>query len=510
MRTISKIVLLSAGVILSLTGCQKGNENDGNQASGKFVEFGAIAGAPGTRTEFSGVLTDGWERINWVEGDQLLIWSDNAVNRAGQSGKSAIYDLINIQPNGRESRAKIHRSGEDGLVFLDDENTPYQFWGIYPANAISAAPAAGELSYTIPATQTAGDMNNGVQLAYASIANQQHVDLHFKPAFTAFSFEVAAAVPMKINGFTMTSVERKNGANTFGPSVLSGSVAAKVEEGADAWTYTVPAAGEGNTSISTTFATPFDLAFENEGDTKTNEAKFVLFAVPADITSLTLLFDVTVDGKAETRKVSISYAKDGEGFAKGDPVSFAGRKKHNIKNLVLPASVNHDVVLDFQVMPWVDSEGTVTYGPDAIANAVALEYASGAQRMTGGSRRQNNWFANATDPIVAYFSVFAPEGGSWKIKVSGATDKLTVTASQLPLAGQTTAPTVSSATVDGVLELSGPIGSRVEFKVARANDATASDEIQLNFYAVLDGREISINSEVTRLNALTITGNVGQ
>jgi hypothetical protein len=497
MRTISKIVLLSAGVILSLTGCQKGNENDGNQASGKFVEFGAIAGAPGTRTEFSGVLTDGWERINWVEGDQLLIWSDNAVNRAGQSGKSAIYDLINIQPNGKESRAKIHRSGEDGLVFLDDENTPYQFWGIYPANAISAAPAAGELSYTIPATQTAGDMNNGVQLAYASIAKQQHVDLHFKPAFTAFSFEVAAAVPMKINGFTMTSVERKNGANTFGPSVLSGTVAAKVEEGADAWTYTVPAAGEGNTSISTTFATPFDLAFENEGDTKTNEAKFVLFAVPADITSLTLLFDVTVDGKAETRKVSISYAKDGEGFAKGDPVSFAGRKKHNIKNLVLPASVNHDVVLDFQVMPWNDSEDEVTYGPDDIVNAVALEYASGAGRTTGGGRRRNNWFLDETNPIIAYFSVFTPEEATWKIKVSGATDKFTVTGLS------------DGSTTDGT-EITGPVGGRALFKIDRVGTVTESDEIYLNFYVVTsDDREISINSEITRGNALTISGKVG-
>ena len=58
MKSISKIVLLSAGLLLSLTGCQKGNENDGT--SGKFVQFGAIAGAPGTRTEFSGVLTDGW------------------------------------------------------------------------------------------------------------------------------------------------------------------------------------------------------------------------------------------------------------------------------------------------------------------------------------------------------------------------------------------------------------------------------------------------------------------
>ncbi|MBO6030894.1 MAG: fimbrillin family protein [Prevotella sp.] len=508
MKSISKIILLGAGILLSLTGCQKENENGGSQGSGKPVQFGAIAGAPGTRTEFSGVVTDGWERINWKERDQVLIWSDNAINRLERPGKSAVYDIINISAQGKESHASIERAGEDGLVFLD-EPSAYQFWGIYPASAVSSAPTAGELSYSIPATQTAGDMDNGVLLAYASVPGEQHVDLRFNPAFTAFSFTVAANVSMQINGLTMTSVERKNGANTFGPSVLSGTVAAKVEEGE--WKCTVPAASESNTSISTTFTDPLVLTLP-EGATKTNEVTFVLFAVPADITSLTMVFNVTVDGKAETRKVTISYAKDDPNgaYAKGDPVSFAGRKKHNIKGLVLPESVNHDVVLDFQVMPWVDSEGTITYGPDAIANAVALEYASGAFRMTGGSRRQNNWFANATDPIVAYFSVFAPEGGSWKIKVSGATDKLTVTASQLPLAGQTTAPTVSSATVDGVLELSGPIGSRVEFKVARANDATASDEIQLNFYAVLDGREISINSEVTRLNALTITGNVGQ
>lgn len=507
MKSINKIILLGAGILLTLTGCQKGNENGGSQGGGKPVQFGAIAGAPGTRTEFSGAVTDGWERINWKDGDQVLIWSDHAVNRLDRPGKSAVYDIIDIKPQGKESHARIERAGEDGLVFLD-EPSEYQFWGVYPASAVSSVPTAGELSYGIDATQTAGDMNNGVLLAYASVPGEQHVDLRFNPAFTAFSFTVAANVSMQINGLTMTSVERKNGENTFGPSVLSGSVAAKVEEGADAWTYTVPAASESNTSISTTFDDPLVLTLP-EGATKTNEVTFVLFAVPADITSLTMVFNVTVDGKAETRKVTISYAKDDPNgaYAKGDPVSFAGMKKHNIKGLVLPASVNHDVVLDFQVMPWNDSEDEVTYGPDAIANAVALEYASG-NANSGGTRRTSNYFADASKPIVAYFSVFAPENGTWKIKVSGATDNLTVTASQLPLAGQTTAPTVSSATVDGVLELSGPIGSRVEFKVARAAGATASDEIQLNFYAVLDGREMSINSEVTRANALTITGAV--
>ena len=505
MKSISKIILLGAGILLSLTGCQKENENGGSQGSGKPVQFGAIAGAPGTRTEFSGVVTDGWERINWKERDQVLIWSDNAINRLERPGKSAVYDIINISAQGKESHASIERAGEDGLVFLD-EPSAYQFWGIYPASAVSSAPTAGELSYSIPATQTAGDMDNGVLLAYASVPGEQHVDLRFNPAFTAFSFTVAANVSMQINGLTMTSVERKNGANTFGPSVLSGTVAAKVEEGE--WKCTVPAASESNTSISTTFTDPLVLT-KAEGATKTNEVTFVLFAVPADITSLTMVFNVNVNGNPETRKVTISYAKDDPNgaYAKGDPVSFAGKKKHNIKGLVLPESVNHDVVLDFQVMPWVDSENEVTYGPDAIVNAVALEYASGAGRTTGGARRQNNWFLDATHPIIAYFSVFTPNnetattpnGAKWKIKVSGATDKFTVTSL-----------TAGSTTSDDGTEITGTISGRVVFKIDRVGTVTESDEIYLNFYVVTsDGREISINSEITRKNALTITGKVG-
>ena len=498
MRNISKTILLFAGILLTLAGCQKGSETNG---SGREVKFKAVSGVPGTRTEFAGAegVIDGWERINWKDNDKILIWSDNAENRDGREGKSAIYNVINPQVSGKESKAGINRAGEDGLVFLTEESS-YQFWGIYPYNAYKTLPTAGEVSFDIFSSQTADDMSNAVMLAYASIPSEQDVNLVFNPAFTAFSFTVAAEVAMSITGFSMTSVERTNGENTFGPSTLCGTVAAKVEGGE--WKYTVPAASEPNTVLSTTFSTPIALTKE-EGAAKTNEVTFVLFAVPADITSLTLQFNVTVNGNAETRKLTVSYAKDDTNgkFAKGDPVSYAGLRKHNIKGIVLPASVSHDIVLDFQVMPWVDSEGNVTYGPDDIVNAVALEYASGAAIKTGGSRRRQNNFDNATDPIIAYFSVFTPENASWKIKVSGATDKFTVTG-----------PTGSTVSADGT-EISGPVNGRVVFKIDRAEGATvtASDQIQLNFYVVTeDGREISINSEITRRNELTISGKVGQ
>ena len=177
-------------------------------------------------------------------------------------------------------------------------------------------------------------------------------------------------------------------------------------------------------------------------------------------------------------------------------------KYYNFKIEVVDKSIN----LTLQVIPWDDWKGTVTYGTGTIATANALEYTSGAAVTTGGGRRRNNYFANATDPIVGYFSVYAPSDGQWKIKVTGDTGLLTVTSPQA----------AKSETVDGTLEISGPIvdenGStgRVYFNIARGS-ATASNSVQLNFYVVTkDGREISINSEVTRRNALTITGQVAE
>lgn len=498
MKNYSHFAIIGIGILLSIAGCQKGTDYSDDTDSQRLVQFGAQAGAPSVRTEYSGVVVDGWERINWTEGDQILVWSDNAINRDNRPGKSAVYDILNIREQGKESHASMNRSGEDGLVFLKTPSD-YKFWGMYPSNAYKTMPTAGEVSFDIPATQTSSDMTKAVQLAYASIPEEQHVDLHFKPAYTAFSFTVAAAVDMQINGFTMTSIARENGGKTFGPSVMNGTVAAKVE--GSEWKYTVPEVAEGNTSISTSFSTPLELT-KAVGAEKTNEVTFMLFAAPADITSLTMQFNVTVNGKAETRKLSVSYAKDGNTsdgttYVKGDPITFKALKKHNIKGIVLPASVNHDIVLDFQVMPWEDSEDEVTYGPDDIVNAVALEYASGAGRTTGGARRRNNWFLDETNPIIAYFSVFTPNGATWKIKVSGATDKFTVTGLS---EGSTTSGT----------EITGPVNGRVLFKIDRVGNVTESDEIYLNFYVVTsDGREISINSEITRRNTLTISGKVG-
>ena len=54
MRSIAKTILLSAGILLSLTGCQKGT----TVGSGKDVKFKASANNLETRTAFGDVITE--------------------------------------------------------------------------------------------------------------------------------------------------------------------------------------------------------------------------------------------------------------------------------------------------------------------------------------------------------------------------------------------------------------------------------------------------------------------
>lgn len=510
MRNTVKAFLLAAGVLLSLTGCQKGSFGK----VGQEVRFGAVTGQPETRTSYSNSNeseTTGWERIDWKQGDIFRVYSSVAAKLNGNHYSD--YYVNGRTSNGKISEASIENNEAGGLVWGEGTN---DFYALYPYNAFEVTEvtdAPGRVSAAkaeIPATQALTkaedgeyypDMNKAYMLAVASAKAKSTVELNFYPYFTAFEFEVCADKNMKIKGFKMSSSDK---GDDFAATPLSGEFTATPAE--TKWTVDdAPEISDENRSVTATFKSPIELKLD-DGATKTNTVHFTVFAAPRDLTSITLEFTVEVDGVEETRSLFVSYAKDGttsEGtaYAKGDPVTFIALKKHNIKGIVLPASVNHDIVLDFQVMPWEDRDGNMTYGPDAIANAVALEFASGAAVTSGSSRRQNNNFANATDPIHAYFSVFAPQNGTWKITATGATDKL--------LLATWSATAIGTPTT----ELTGNVGSRVDFLIVRKEGATvsATDQIQINFSVVTaGGQEININSEVTRASALTITGKIGQ
>ena len=147
MKSILRMTLLSAGIVLSLAACQKGTTP--GHLNGKAVQFSAKSGSVATRTAFSGDGTvttaekkaDDFgrkilkhERIDWVAGDKVLIASDNATLMNDHDTHFATYTIANVTANGDISEADLEEmAGPDELFFTDADS--YTFWGIYPASA---------------------------------------------------------------------------------------------------------------------------------------------------------------------------------------------------------------------------------------------------------------------------------------------------------------------------------------------------------------------------------------
>ena len=200
---ISFASIVLGGIIL-LAGCQK----DGTTSkAGSLVKFTAGLKPAATRTAYSGVVTNNFERINWEEGDEIVIWSDKAVDRNNTDANYASYAISSPQASGVKSTASLNSLTDgNGLIWVDGEET-YKFWGSSPA--ISGTPVDGKASFTIPAEQQmAGttvpaavenvttlpvDMSNAWLLAAVEDAEAgKEVSLDFYPAFTAFELTLTA------------------------------------------------------------------------------------------------------------------------------------------------------------------------------------------------------------------------------------------------------------------------------------------------------------------------------
>ena len=148
MKKITNIILLSAGLLLSMTACQKGTDE---QNSDRLVRFSASTGSE-TRTAYSGVLSDDekYERIDWSAGDKIMIWSDNATVRP--TGKAyftgndnlAVYSLGTITASKEKSTATIEDPQGNGLQYPEDDPGS-TFWGVYPASAVTASPTGNSV-----------------------------------------------------------------------------------------------------------------------------------------------------------------------------------------------------------------------------------------------------------------------------------------------------------------------------------------------------------------------------
>jgi len=361
------IVLLGAGIVLSLAGCQKGTEvSDG----GKVVNFNIVSGNPATRTEYSGegtVGTDGnltWERINWIEGDKITIWSDIATDRVNHSKKYATYTVgkPEIKMENKESWAPVSDPAGEGLQYDETKkDVQYTFKGIYP----NLTPTDdGKVTFTVPATQTGTsdsenvgvllpDMSNAVLLGQQTAAYDTDFELRMYPAYTALEFHLVfqaykeGAQPIKLKYMELSS-ENSNLAGTVEATIAAGTKNNSKGKIVGASTFSEPT----EVSKKITYNFPANTTLSADAP-----VTFTIFALPNAIDDLRVTFyyeDPNNTAVPDFRSGVLSFNKTA--------LDFGECEKHVLKGVFLRENYEADGLTFYFEPMWekVDLPNTTT------------------------------------------------------------------------------------------------------------------------------------------------------
>ena len=479
MRNKSLLFLLAAGLVLSLTGCEK--EPDSQKGDPQEVHFAITTANPETKTHYTGEGTGTagnltWERIGWDKGDPLLIWSDYAVDRVSGRTHAAHYvvgtperkDFSGDYPN--QSWSILNDNADLGLIYDDKhsgDSDTYSFWSIYPASAKTAYAEGGtesdnanynKVSFVIPDEQEKnGDaveatisrtvnnvsttfkvdslkpnMNQAVMLAAVEgAAYNSEVELKYYPAFTAFEFELLTDEDeITLSKVVLTST-----------STLAGTVTATVKAGTTdetpsgnvigASTYAV--SDDAVKSLTFKFPDGTKLTPETTVDGTTTPAKgviFTVFALPQDITGMTLEF----------------FDANGNSFAKGtlkynkNDITFAACKKHCIRGIKVKNTWDFKyLTLDISPLDWVPVESEISSGDGVQATQFNVIGASNLRdlkdavveastTMTDDEKKaakeankayRQYWVFPAGQEVTVTYKIMMPLVGTWAVELCG-------------------------------------------------------------------------------------------
>ena len=496
MKKITSIALLTAGILLSLTGCQKGTGVDN---SDKIVRFSASTGYE-TRTAYSGVLdTDKKiERIDWSAGDEIMIWSDNATVRPSGTpyfsgnDKLAVYKIGSITASGEKSIAAIVDENGGGLLYPDNDPGSI-FWGVYPASAVKESPVNNSVPFAIEAEQAltangntnvsydyAPDMQQAVMLAYVSgaKASAPSVEIPFKPAFTDFEFNLEIPADDETAAdysVTITAIEF-NSTST----ALSGGFTATCTDGT--WGYTI--ADDAAKTVKATLGEGLTLDKDNP------KLTLNIFALPQNLTDLKVTF-YTTDGN-KTLKL---LAQD-----KTTWLTFTGGKKHRLNGIILPTNWYFSyITLDLKVLEWqaIDVTGTSAEFPQATQFAVSGEgVKNGYKDINHGLGEKDpfrqQWYFMKGQTVTVFFKIMLPVNGTWKLEPVGGVEGTEVAlSSDFVFTNAYDRTKTGDAALTGAIDDSG--NTAVKIEITYTGDDPAS--FFFHSYAIKDGIKYNIDSE---------------
>lgn len=349
------------GLTLFLSSCEKSGGSVSRQI--RFSAVSRAEAAAGTRTAYSGAIipvTEGgtskkYERIDWLDGDNILICSDVAKTPSNQSSSEYSISDVSESSDYLKSVAKVEPVDEQGLQWGDGAG-PYRFMGVYPSSPATISTAGVVTGMSIPGaqnvdpnktkeTQENGNVTNVTftpDMSYAwmladapGVSEGGNVDMQFYPAFTAFEFTIQCqeAEMISIQSFQLSSASK----DIWGP--FSANLAANGGS-----SFTPPTSGE-NKSITVNFSGNCAVV------TNTKSVTFTIFALPDVIDHVLDDLSITVTAAKESMAANNIYTrtlalKQGDDF-----IEFEPGKKHRIFGLAMPNG-DYRFILESSVADW--------------------------------------------------------------------------------------------------------------------------------------------------------------
>ena len=338
MKTSINIALITAAIVVC--SC----ERISSHKYGDSIYFTASAerfDKSYTKTEYSGVVNNGVERIDWVDGDRISIYC----YQAADNDKSSDY-VINsttIASNGRYSSASIEPADGNGLHW--GSGTHY-FYAVYPDNTFTGNGNTASLSCTVPYNQTGvADMDNAYMYAIQSVSptDPAVVLLDFNPMFTAYEFTVSGDAAMTITDVVLSSVSGN----------LSGNFTATMRTTGISYSYS---SGTNDNKVHVDLS---GISDKTVGPSKS--MTFTVLAPPSDVSGMRAKFTTSEYG---VRQISMRNADKSD-------IVFNGTHKIKISGLEIPNYVWVDIVAQddttntyepFTSKPYIDFSTDTDHG----------------------------------------------------------------------------------------------------------------------------------------------------
>jgi len=415
--------IILAGLVTMLAGCEEPLNWD--RIKGRQVQFEVSSRSDvKTKTSYSDAFyTEGgrnFERINWVTGDQIRIYSSNTAKVSSNIGDYYDYSIASVTPNDRRSDAKLTQpAAGEGLIWVDD---PYDvtFYGTYPpmerlyendnktllyftgmsipsaqAPAWSGRVGTPDMSYAYMVSAPATFQGTAVD---GETVPKMHMD--FYPLFNAFYFVLASQDnEIQLNSLTLTSANAS--------SYLSGSFKYTVNTlTASGPTVTgVSHVGDNGTGVSVNFPSGTKIS-------ATDSVKVTVLTLPPQ--SGTAISNLTLTINYDDGRVAELPLK----YSNGNPLQFPAFHKARITGLAMKGGVNWRLKVDD--LPWNLVEMETTFSQNIQSSPFVISNA----KETG-----NNYYPAGTkdyqvrtldmDAGKTFFEVEftpqAPLGGYWQL-----------------------------------------------------------------------------------------------